>query len=405
MEAYKFVALDPAGKEKQGTLEGDSAKQVRQQLRDSNLMPLSVEVAAKKESDKKPGTFTLQRSISAMDLALITRQLSTLLRSGLPLETTLLSVAKQSSKRHVERVLLAVRARVREGHSLSSGLAEFPSVFPELYHRTISAGEESGHLDSVLDRLADYTEKRQQIQQKTVLALFYPALLTLLSVAIVVGLVTFIVPKIVKVFETMDQELPFITQALISTSATLREHGLTIVFLIGLLIFIARHLLKRPAIRMVWHRVILHIPLIGNLVRSINAARFSRTLSILAASNTPILDALRISSQVITNEPIRKAVEYASSRVREGSSLQAALENTGYFPPLTISLLASGEASGNLEGMLEHSAEIQEREIESLITTILGMFEPLLILVMGGIVLTIVLAILLPIFELNQLVS
>jgi general secretion pathway protein F len=405
VEAYKFVALDPAGKEKQGTLEGDSAKQVRQQLRDSNLMPLSVEVAAKKESDKKPGTFTLQRSISAMDLALITRQLSTLLRSGLPLETTLLSVAKQSSKRHVERVLLAVRARVREGHSLSSGLAEFPSVFPELYHRTISAGEESGHLDSVLDRLADYTEKRQQIQQKTVLALFYPALLTLLSVAIVVGLVTFIVPKIVKVFETMDQELPFITQALISTSATLREHGLTIVFLIGLLIFIARHLLKRPAIRMVWHRVILHIPLIGNLVRSINAARFSRTLSILAASNTPILDALRISSQVITNEPIRKAVEYASSRVREGSSLQAALENTGYFPPLTISLLASGEASGNLEGMLEHSAEIQEREIESLITTILGMFEPLLILVMGGIVLTIVLAILLPIFELNQLVS
>lgn len=405
MEAYKFVALDPAGKEKQGTLEGDSAKQVRQQLRDSNLMPLSVEVAAKKESAKSQGTFTLQRSISAMDLALITRQLSTLLRSGLPLETTLLSVANQSSKRHIGRVLLAVRARIREGHSLSSGLAEFPSIFPELYHRTISAGEESGHLDSVLERLADYTEKRQQMQQKTVLALFYPALLTVLSIAIVVGLVTFIVPQIVKVFETMDQELPFITQALISTSATLREHGFMMVGLLALSIIIIRILLKRPAIRMAWHRLILYIPLIGNLVRSINAARFSRTLSILAASSTPILDALRISSQVITNEPIREAVEHAAARVREGSSLQAALENTGYFPPLTISLLASGEASGNLEGMLEHSADIQEREIESLITTILGMFEPLLILVMGGIVLTIVLAILLPIFELNQLVS
>ncbi len=405
MEAYKFVALDPAGKEKQGTLEGDSAKQVRQQLRDSNLIPLSVEVAAKKETEKKPGAFTLQRRISAMDLALITRQLSTLLRSGLPLEATLLSVAKQSSKRHIERVLLVVRARVREGHSLSSGLAEFPSIFPELYHRTISAGEESGHLDSVLERLADYTEKRQQMQQKTVLALFYPALLTLLSVAIVVGLVTFIVPQIVKVFETMDQELPLITQALISTSATLREHGLTMLLLLVALIITIRLLLKRPAIRMAWHRLVLYIPLIGNLVRSINAARFSRTLSILAASSTPILDALRISSQVISNEAIREAVEHATARVREGSSLQAALENTGYFPPLTISLLASGEASGNLEGMLEHSADIQEREIESLITTILGMFEPLLILIMGGIVLTIVLAILLPIFELNQLVS
>ncbi|MCF6281053.1 MAG: type II secretion system inner membrane protein GspF [Candidatus Polarisedimenticolaceae bacterium] len=405
MEAYKFVALDPAGKEKRGTLEGDSAKQVRQQLRDSNLIPLSVDVAAKKESANTPGGFTLQRRISAMDLALITRQLSTLLRSGLPLEITLKSVAKQTKKRHIEQVLLAVRARVREGHSLSSGLAEFPSVFPELYHRTISAGEESGHLDSVLDRLADYTEKRQQMQQKTVLALFYPALLTLLSIAIVVGLITFIVPKIVKVFETMDQELPIITQALITTSATLREHGLAMLGVLVLLVIVTRMLLQRPAIRMVWHRIILHIPIIGNLVRSINAARFSRTLSILAASSTPILDALHISSQVIASDPIRAAVEQAASRVREGSSLQAALEQTGYFPPLTISLLASGEASGNLEGMLEHSADIQEREIEALITTILGMFEPLLILVMGGVVLTIVLAILLPIFELNQLVS
>ena len=405
MEAYEFVALDPAGKEKRGTLEGDSAKQVRQQLRDSNLIPLSVDVAAKKESSNKQGGFTLSRRISAMDLALITRQLSTLLRSGLPLETTLQTVAKQSKKRHIERVLLAVRARVREGHSLSSGFAEFPSVFPELYHRTISAGEESGHLDSVLERLADYTEKRQQMQQKTVLALFYPALLTLLSIAIVVGLITFIVPQIVKVFETMDQELPFITQALITTSDSLRENGLVMLGLLVVFIIISRVLLQRPAIRLIWHRMTLFIPVVGNLIRSINAARFSRTLSILAASSTPILDALRISSQVISNDPIRLAVEEATARVREGSSLQAALDDTGYFPPLTISLLASGEASGDLEGMLEHSADIQEREIESIIATVLGMFEPLLILVMGGIVLLIVLAILLPIFELNQLVG
>ena len=212
-------------------------------------------------------------------------------------------------------------------------------------------------------------------------------------------------PQIVKVFETMAQELPWITQALIAASDTLREHGLTLLGLLVAAIIIVRILLRRPAIRMVWHRLILYIPLVGRLTRGINAARFSRTLSILAASSIPILDALRVSSQVITNDPFRLAVENATARVREGSTLQTALENTGYFPPLTISLLASGESSGDLEGMLEHSADIQEREIESLITTILGLFEPLLILVMGGVVLLIVLAILLPIFELNQLVG
>ena len=404
MEAFEFVALDAAGKEKRGTLEGDSAKHVRQQLRDGNLIPLSVEITAKQASQAKK-RFTLTRKVNAMDLALITRQLATLLRSGLPLEETLQTTAKQSSKRHLERILLAIRARVREGHTLASGFAEFPGVFPELYHRTIASGEESGHLDKVLERLADYTERRQQLQQKTVLALFYPALLTIISILIVVGLVTFIVPQIVKVFETMSQDLPWITQALIDTSDALRENGMALLVLLALVIFVGKILLRRPAIRMIWHRLMLHIPLLGRLIKSMNAARFSRTLSILAGSSIPILDALKISSQVITNDPMLRAVEEATSKVREGSSLQAALDATGYFPPMTISLLASGESGGDLEGMLERSADIQEREIESLIATVLGLFEPLLILVMGGIVMLIVLAILLPIFELNQLVG
>ena len=404
MEAFEFVALDAAGKEKHGILEGDSAKHVRQQLRDGDLIPLSVEVTAKQATQAKK-RFTLARKVSAMDLALITRQLATLLRSGLPLEETLQTTAKQSSRRHLERILLAIRARVREGHTLASGFAEFPGVFPELYHRTIASGEESGHLDKVLERLADYTERRQQLQQKTVLALFYPALLTIISILIVVGLATFVVPQIVKVFETMSQDLPWITQALIDTSDALRENGMALLVLLALVIFVGKILLRRPAIRMIWHRILLHVPLLGRLIKSMNAARFSRTLSILAGSSIPILDALKISSQVITNDPMLKAVEEATSKVREGSSLQAALDATGYFPPMTISLLASGESGGDLEGMLERSADIQEREIESLIATVLGLFEPLLILVMGGIVMLIVLAILLPIFELNQLVG
>jgi general secretion pathway protein F len=340
-----------------------------------------------------------------MELALLTRQMATLLRSGLPLEHVLKTTAQQTQKRHVERILLAVRAKVLEGRTLADGLSQYPRVFPELYIRTVSSGEESGHLEVVLERLADYTEQRQQMRQKTILALFYPALLTIVSILIVGGLLTYIVPQVTRVFDSVAQELPWITQALIATSDMLRVHGLTLFVILGLCGMLFSYLIKQPGPKLAWHRFILHVPLFGRLVRTANAARFSRTLSIMAASSVPILDALRIAAQVLTNLPMQSAVIEAATMVREGSSLHSALEKTGYFPPMTLSLLASGESSGNLEGMLERSADIQDREIESLVSTILGLFEPLLILIMGGVVLLIVLAILLPIFDLNQLVG
>ncbi|MES9973332.1 MAG: type II secretion system F family protein, partial [Candidatus Thiodiazotropha sp.] len=244
-----------------------------------------------------------------------------------------------------------------------------------------------------------------QMRQKTIFALFYPALLTIVSFLIVVGLLTYIVPQVTRVFETMQAELPWITRALMTTSDVFRTYGIPIFVLLLLLGLLFSYLLKKPGPKRWWHRMMLRIPLVGRLVRTANAARFSRTLSIMAASSVPILDAMRIASQVLTNLPMRNAVEEATSRVREGTSLYRALEKTGYFPPMTLSLLASGESSGNLEGMLERSADIQEREIETLVSTIQGLFEPILILVMGGIVLVIVLAILLPIFDLNQLVG
>ncbi|MES9999063.1 MAG: type II secretion system inner membrane protein GspF [Candidatus Thiodiazotropha lotti] len=403
MDAFEYVALDPSGKEKRGVLEGDSPRQVRQQLRESGLTPLTIDSASGTATQSKSKLF--QRQINAMELALITRQMATLLRSGLPLEHVLKTTAQQTDKRHVERTLLAVRAKVLEGRTLADGLKDFPKTFPEVYIQTVSSGEESGHLEVVLERLADYTEQRQQMRQKTIFALFYPALLTIVSLLIVGGLLTYIVPQVTRVFESMSAELPWITQALMSTSDTLRSYGVPIfVTLLALGLFFS-YLLKKPGPKRWWHRTLLRIPLVGRLVRTANAARFSRTLSIMAASSVPILDSMRIASQVLTNLPMRSAVEEATLRVREGASLYQALDKTGYFPPMTLSLLASGESSGNLEGMLERSADIQEREIETLVSTIQGLFEPILILVMGGIVLVIVLAILLPIFDLNQLVA
>jgi general secretion pathway protein F len=403
LDAFEYQALDSSGKERRGVLEGDSPRQVRQQLRESGLTPLTISAASGKTAERKRGLF--QKRINAMELALITRQMATLLRAGLPLEHVLKTTSQQTDKRHVERTLLAVRAKVLEGRSLADGLSEFRKTFPELYIRTVDSGEESGHLEVVLERLADYTEQRQQMRQKTIFALFYPALLTTVSLIIVGGLLTYIVPQVTRVFDNMHAELPWITRTLMATSDAFRTYGIPIFVLILLLGLFISYLLRKPGPKFAWQRFMLRVPLVGRLIRTANAARFSRTLSIMAASSVPILDALRIASQVLTNLPMRHAVEDAASRVREGTSLYHALDKTGYFPPMTLSLLASGEASGNLEGMLERSADIQEREIETLVSTIQGLFEPILILIMGGIVMVIVLAILLPIFNLNQLIG
>ena len=404
MGAFEYTALDKHGKNRKGIIEADTPRQIRQQLREQGLSPLSVDEIV--EHEQKHGSRQIFRQrISAMDLALLTRQLSTLLSAGMPIEETLQAVARQSEKTKIKRVLLSVRAKVREGHSLSTGLSEFPGVFPELYRKTVEAGEESGHLDNVLDRLADYTEARQEMQQKTIMALFYPALLIIISILIVIALLTFVVPQIVKVFENVAQELPQSTQILIAMSDFLKNNGIVLLVLLLAGGFIARIVLSKPAPRMAWHNFLLRVPFSGRLIRGSNSARFARTLSILTSSNVQILEALRISSQVVTNLPMREAIEIITMRVREGANIHSSMEQSGYFPPMMISLISSGEASGNLENMLERAAIIQEREIESVLATTLGLLGPIMILVMGGIVLFIVLATLLPVFDLNQLVG
>ncbi len=406
MGAFEYTVLDTRGRERKGVLEGDTARQVRQQLREKGLVPLSVEEVAQKEARSRSGGGTLfKRGVSATDLALITRQLATLVRSGMPLEESLRTVGRQTERARLKSMILAVRSRVMEGHSLASGLGDFPHVFPELFRTTVAAGEQSGHLDIVLERLADYTENRQQMRQKIQLALFYPAILTVVALLVTIALLTYVVPEVVQVFDNIGQELPWLTQALIAVSDFLRDYGLAIlVALVGVAVAFS-YLRRIPNVRFRLHRLSHRLPLIARLTRGVNTARFARTFSILSASGVPVLEALRISAEVLSNLPMRQAVEHGAERVREGSSISRALEQSGYFPPMTLHLIASGEASGNLDQMLERAATNQERELETVIAALMGLFEPLLILTMGAVVLIIVLAILLPIFDLNQLVQ
>lgn len=405
MGAFEYTVLDASGREKKGVMEGDAPRQVRQQLREKGLVPLEVQEVEQRETRNRKQFSLFRRGISATDLALITRQLATLVRAALPLEECLRAVSQQTDRPRLKSMLIAVRSRVMEGHTLAAGLSDFKHVFPELYRTTVEAGEASGHLDRVLERLAEYTENRQQMRQKIQLAVFYPAMLTIVAILVVGGLMTYVVPQVVQVFDNIGQNLPPLTRGMIAVSDFLRNYGLLILLSLVAAGVVFSWLLKNEDNRRRFHRLQLSVPLVGRLVRGMNTGRFARTFSILTASGVAVLEALRISAQVVSNLPMRDAVDEAAARVREGASIAGALEQSGYFPPMTVHLIASGESSGKLEEMLERAAINQEREIETMIAALLGLFEPMLILVMGGVVLVIVLAILLPIFDLNQLVQ
>lgn len=405
MGAFEYVALDQGGKQKKGVLEGDTPRQIRQQLRDKGFVPVNVVEVQKKEARQGQSRRRSGRGLSATDLALITRQFATLVRSGLPLEEALRAVSQQTEKERVRNMLMGVRAGVVEGRPLAHALGDFPHVFPELYRSTVAAGEQSGFLDAVLERLADYTESRQVLIQKISMALIYPSFLVLASLGIVTALLAYVVPQVVQVFENTQQVLPLATQILMGLSAGVRDFGIYIGAAAIVLFAVFRWSQRHEGPRRRYHRLLLRLPVIKRLIRGLNTARFARTCSILAASGVPILDALRIAGEVITNLPMRESVSQAATMVREGSSISGALDKSGYFPPMMVHLIASGESSGNLEEMLERAATSQEREVETLISALMAIFEPLMLLVMGAVVLFIVLAILLPIFNMNALVS
>jgi len=404
MGAFEYVALDKAGKESKGLLEGDTAKQVRQVLRERNLLPINVAEVAKKES-KRQSSFSMRRGLSPSELALLTRQLATLSAAGLPLEEALLAVGQQNEDPRTQSILLGVRSKVMEGHTLADGLADFPQAFPELYRATVSAGEQSGHLDAVLDRLADFTESRQILQQQVKNALIYPIALVVTAVAIISFMLAYVVPKVVSIFENFGQELPILTRIMIASSDFIRGYWFVLIAGTIAIVWGVRRLLQKEGPRRKYHRMLLRLPIVGTVTQGINTARFTQTLSILAGSSVPILEALRIAAQVVVNIPMREAVEEASLRIREGGMISKSLAASKLFPPMTTHLIASGEASGRLEEMLVRAAQVQEREVDGLISTMLGIMQPLLVIFMAGVVLLIVLAILLPIFEINNLIG
>jgi general secretion pathway protein F len=403
--AYEYTALDRSGREQRGVIEGDTPRHVRGLLRERELLPVTVAEVAQREASRQRQRFSLTSGVSAADLSLLTRQLATLVRAGLPLEESLLAVSQQSEKPRVQSIMLGVRAKVMEGHPLATGLAEFPRVFPEIYRATVSAGEQSGHLDRVLERLADYTENREQIRQKLIGALLYPIVLTTMCVAIVSILLVYVVPKVVDVFDANHANLPLMTQVLVAVSGFLQAWGLWL--LAGLVAgFVAlQRWLRNPQARRRFQRWQLRLPLVGKLARGFDTARFTRTLSILTGSAVPVLDALRIAGEVVSNLPMRDAVEIAAQRVREGAPIGRSLAVSKLFPPMTIHLISSGEASGELESLLERAAQSQERELDGLLTAMVGLLGPLLIVAMGLVVMGIVFAMLLPIFEMNSLIA
>ncbi|MBS0377610.1 MAG: type II secretion system inner membrane protein GspF [Proteobacteria bacterium] len=403
MGAFEYVALDPAGHERKGILEGDTPRHIRQLLREQQLLPVTVAEVAQREA-KRQRSFSLVRRVSPSDLALFTRQLATLVRAGLPLEESLLAVSQQTEKPRVQSIVLGVRAKVMEGHPLAAGFAEFPRVFPEIYRATVSAGEQAGHLDNVLERLADYTESREQIRQKVLAALLYPIVLTVMCFTIVSFLLVFVVPKVVSVFESTKAKLPLITRLLIGTSDFFRLYGIYVLVALAVAVWLFRRWQKNPAAKRVFQAWQLRVPILGKLVRGFNTARFTRTFSILSGSSVPVLEAMRIAGEVVTNLPMRDAVTDAAARVREGAPIGRSLSTSRLFPPMTIHLISSGESSGELDSMLERAAISQERELDGLLAAMVGLLGPLLIILMGLFVMAIVFAMLLPIFQMNNLI-
>lgn len=397
MAAFHYVAIDANAKKKSGIIEAENAKQARQLLRQKNLIPLEMDFAQQKKSRHRS-------RLTIKELSLITRQCAALLAAGIPLEEVLSTVAEQIEKTSTKGLVLAIRSKILEGHALANALNHFPDAFSELYCSTVAAGEKSGHLDLVLQRLADYTEQQFHTRQKIQQALIYPALMICVSIGIVGFLLEYVVPKMINVYTGLNQTLPLATQILISGSAILKNDGIYIVLTLVVLILLFRYRLKtRLLFRERMHRFALRIPFFGNAIKTINTARFSKTFAILSSAGISVIEAMRISAKLITNLPMRHAVEEAAARVQEGAAIHLALKQTGYFPPMSIHLIASGEASGQLENMLERAAKTQDSEITRLIETSLALFEPIIILFMGAIVLFIVLAVLLPIFQLNQL--
>ena len=407
MALFYYQALERNGRKTKGMIEADSARHARQLLRGKELIPVHIEARMNTSSGGMlQRRRHAHRRVAAADLALFTRQLATLVQAAMPLETCFYrrSVSKVK-KLHVKSSGMALRSRIQEGYTLSDSLREHPRVFDSLFCSMVAAGEKSGHLDVVLNRLADYTEQRQRLKSRLLQAMLYPLVLLVVATGVVTILLTAVVPKIIEQFDHLGHSLPASTRTLIAMSDALQASG--VYWLAGLLalLVLGQRLLKNPTMRLRWDKTVLRLPVTGRVARGLNTARFSRILSILTASSVPLLEGIQTAAAVSANRYVEQQLLLAADRVREGSSLRAALAELRLFPPMMLYMIASGEQSGELETMLEQAAVNQEREFDTQVGLALGLFEPALVVMMAGVVLFIVIAILEPMLQLNNMVG
>ena len=399
MSAYSYEALTKTGSTVKGVIEADSERQARQLLREKGMIPVHIGTMAKQQQTRS------KHKISIPDLSLLTRQLATLLAAGIPVEESLKGVSEQTEKDKVRELIIGVRSKVLEGYSLNQAMGEFPAAFPELYRATVGAGEQTGRLDLILEKLADYTENQQGTRQKVQQALIYPTLMIVVSTAIISFLLAFVVPKIIEVFTSSGQSLPTMTQVLMDISAFVKSWGLFVLAGIILLVIAFRRSLRNEQIKRTWHKILLKLPVVSYLARTTNVARYIHTFSILFTAGVSVLETMRVSTSLVNNLVIRDAFDTAAVKVREGTGISIALKDSGFLSPMATHLIASGEKSGQIANMMERAAAHLDQEVKRLIDSALTLLEPLVILFMGAVVLFIVLATLLPIFSMEQLVG
>lgn len=399
MAAFRYEAVDATGRARRGMLDAANVRAVRDQLRGDGLFPTAIEpavsiAARRSEATRLPSTL----------LALTTRQLATLVASGMPLDQALAAVVEQSDHPTAARIFEAIREQVAAGEPLAAAMSRFPRTFSELYRGLVAVGGETGQLGGVLERLADYLESREALRNKFTMALIYPALITVVALAVIAALMLYVVPQIVGVYQQSRQALPWLTRALIATSDFLRATGWYWIGAAALGAIAAMLLLRREHWRVRWHAALLRTPLIGKVLSGLDTARFASTLAILTGSGAPLLRALETAAAVIWARPIRRAAHAVAGHVREGVTLSRSLATERVFPPLLVHLVANGEQSGQLPAMLARAAREQEDNVERRLTWLAALVQPMLIVIMGAIVLVLVLAVMLPIVSMNQLI-
>ena len=406
MAVFQYITILPSGKQQKSLIQADTERQARKKIKDSGYVLIAIKPYHETKTTQYLDKIQQYKyRINFSELSLVTRQLASLLQSGIILEEALQALIEQSEKEKVKAVLLSIKAKILEGSSLAEALAQFPSSFSPLYRATISAGERSGHLDLVLDNLAEYIDKQKKLKQQIYQALLYPLLMTLVSSTIILFLLTYVVPKMVSVFTENKQHLPIATTILINMSDFMQHFGIYLVFsmMLGLTTYLYFYK-KKPIVKQKTQIFLLKLPLIKNMIKLVSTAKFSRTIGILLKAGIPAEEAMRIAGGVVNNVLIKKSIDVARANVIEGSGIYKSLKQTTYFPAMSLHLINSGEKGGNLADMFLRAANNQEYDTEQFVKSILTLFEPILILIMGSVVLFIVLAVLLPIFTIDQIV-